>query len=106
MPYSDNFNLLNKREEWWNNAGKAAVCLFPAGRATLRKRCHKMRVVPMSVSDIVTTLPTSAVKTLPQRCYNVATKLSIGFLGHFTMDYSDLFPFIEMWESYKSAKWH
>ena len=38
------------------------------------------------------------VKTLPQRCCNVATTLSIGFLGHFITDYSDFFPVIEMWE--------
>ena len=44
--------------------------------------------------------------TLPQRCYNVDTTLSIGFLGHFTTDYFDLFPFIETRESYKIAKWH
>ena len=46
------------------------------------------------------------VKTLPQRYYNVAIALSIGFLGHFITDYSDFFPVIEMWESYESAKWH
>ena len=75
-------------------------------------RCHnvvarsKMRVVPTSVSDVVTTSLSNVVKTLPQRCYNVATTLSIGLLGHFTTDYSDFFPFIETWESYKSAKWH
>ena len=64
-------------------------------------RCHnvvarlKMRVVPTSVSDVVTTLLSDVIKTLPQRCCNVATTLSIGFLGHFTTDYSDFFPFIE-----------
>ena len=39
------------------------------------------------------------IKTLPQRCCNVVTTFSIGFLGHFTTDYSDFFPFIETWES-------
>ena len=28
-------------------------------------------------------------------CCNVATTFSIGFLGNFTTDYSDFFPFIE-----------
>ena len=65
----------------------------------------KMRVVPRSVSDVVATSLFDVVKTLPQHCYNVATTSSIGFLGHFTTDYSDFFPFIEMRESYKSAKW-
>ena len=68
---------------------------------TLSQRCHnivarsKMRVVPTSVSNVVTTLLSNVVKTLPQRCYNVATTLSIGLLGHFATDYSDFFPFIE-----------
>ena len=65
-----------------------------------------MRVIPTSVSDVVTTSLSDVIKTLPQHYYNVATTLSIGFLGHFTTDYSDSFPFIETWESYKSAKWH
>ena len=55
----------------------------------------KMRFVPTSVSDVVTMSLSDVVKTWQQRCYNVATTLSIGFLGHFTTDYSDLFPFIE-----------
>ena len=42
----------------------------------------------------------------PQCCYNVAATLCIGFLGHFTTDYSDFFPFIETWQSYRCAKWH
>ena len=76
-----------------------------------RWHCHnvvtrsKMRVVPTSVSDVVTTSLSDVIKTLPQRCCNVATTFSIGFLGHFTTDYSDFYPFIEMWESYQSAKW-
>ena len=75
-------------------------------------RCHnvvtrsKMRVVPTLVYDIVTTSLSDVIKTLPQRCCNVTTALSIGFLGHFTTDYSDFFPFIETWESYQSAKWY
>ena len=75
-------------------------------------RCHnvvarsKMRVVPTSVSNVVTTSFSDVIKMLPQRCCNVATLLSIGFLGHFTTDYSHFFPFNETWESYKSAKWH
>ena len=44
--------------------------------------------------------------TLPQRCCNGTATLSIGFLGHFTTDVSDFFPFIETWTSYKSAKWY
>ena len=63
-------------------------------------------VVPTSVSNVVTTSLSDVIKALPQRYYNVATTLSIGFLGHFTTDYSDFFLFIETWESYKSAKWH
>ena len=47
----------------------------------------KMRVVPTSVSDVV--------KSLPQRCCNVAATLSIGLLGYFTTDYSDFFPFTQ-----------
>ena len=75
-------------------------------------RCHnvvtwsKMRIVPTSVSDVVTTSLSDVIKTLPQHCCNVATTFSIGFLGHFTTDYSDFFPFIEMWESYQSTKWY
>ena len=46
------------------------------------------------------------VKTLPQRCCNVTTTLSIGFRGHFITDYSDFFRVIETWESSKSSKWH
>ena len=65
-----------------------------------------MRVVPTSVYDVVTTLPSDFVKTLPQSCYNVAIKISIGSPGHFIMDSSDFFPVIETLESYKSAKWH
>ena len=71
-------------------------------------RCHnvvarsKMRVVPTLVSDVVTTSLSNVVKTLPQRCYNVTTTLSIGLvLGHFTMDYSDFFPFTETWKLQK-----
>ena len=104
---------------------------FPAGTATLSQRCHnvvvdvvttlsqgrcwrchnvvarlKMRIVPTSVSDVVTTSLSNVVKTLTQRCYNVATRLSTGFLGLFDEDYSDLFPFIKTRDSYKIAKWH
>ena len=92
---------------------------IPAGTATLSQRCHNVVVdvvttlwhgrkwvVPTSVYDVVTTSLSDVIKTLPQRCCNVATTFSIGFLGHFTTDYSDFFPFIETWESYKSAKWH
>ena len=49
----------------------------------------KMRVVPTSVSDVGTTSLADVIKTLPQRYYNVATILSIGFLDHFTTGYSD-----------------
>ena len=72
-------------------------------------RCHNVvarsnrRVVPTSVSDVVITLLSDVVMTLSQRCYNVTTTLSIGFIGHFTTHYSVFFLFIEMWESYKSA---
>ena len=74
-------------------------------------RCHnvvawlKMRLVPTSAFDVTTSL-SDVIKALPQRCYNVATTLSTGFLGHFTMDYFDFFSFIETWESYKRARWH
>ena len=54
-----------------------------------------MRVVPTSVSNVVTTLLSDVIKTLPQCCCIVAIKFSIGFLGRFTIDYSDFFPFIE-----------
>ena len=69
-------------------------------------RCHvvvrsKMRVVPTSVSNVVTTSLSNVAKTLPQRCYYVATTLSIGLLGHSTTDYSDFFPFIEAWKLQK-----
>ena len=59
-----------------------------------QRRCHnvvarsKIRVVPTSLSDVVTTSLSDVAKTLPKRCYNVATTLSIGYLGHF-------FSFIE-----------
>ena len=93
------------------------ICHFPSRHSdvvtTLSQRrgwrCHnvvarsKMRVVATSVSDVVTTLLSDVVKTLPQRCYNVATTLSIWFLGHFITDNSDFFPAIETWESYKST---
>ena len=52
----------------------------------------KMRVVPTSVSSVVTAWLSDVIKTLPQRCCNVATTFIIGFLGHFTTDYSDFFP--------------
>ena len=39
--------------------------------------------------------------TLSRGCYNVATTLSIGLLGHFTTDYSDFFSFIETWKLQK-----
>ena len=63
----------------------------------------KIRVVAMSVSDVVTTSLSKYVKTLPQRCYNVATTLSIWFLRHFITDNSDFFATIETWEGYKST---
>ena len=75
-------------------------------------RCHnvvarlKMRNVPTSVSDVVTTSLSNVAKTLTQRWFNVATRLSTGFLGLFDEDYSDLFPFIKTRDSYKIAKWH
>ena len=43
---------------------------------TLSQR-SKMRVVPMSVSDVVTTPLSNVIKTLPQRSCNVATTFSI-----------------------------
>ena len=55
----------------------------------------KMRVVPTSDSNVVTTSLSDVDKTLPQSSYNVAATLNIGLLGHFTTDYSDFFPFIE-----------
>ena len=102
----------------------AKACLYALGQHPSRHsdvlttlwqrrcwRCHvvarsKMRAVPTSVSDVLTTLLSGVIKTLPQRCCKVAKKLSIGFLGYLTTDYSDFFPFIETRESYKSAKWY
>ena len=95
---------------YWPNV--LSIVLRNQGSQLAQRRCHnvmvrsKMRVVQTSVSDVVTTSLSDVIKTLPQRCCNVATTFSIGFLGHFTTDYSDFFPFIETWESYKSAKWH
>ena len=66
----------------------------------------KMRVVPTSVSDVVTMSLSDVIKTLPQRCYNVTATLTIGFLDHFATEHSDFFPFIKTWGSYESAKWH
>ena len=62
-----------------------------------------MRVVATSVSIVVTMLLSDVVQTLSQRCFNVATTLSIGFLGHFISDNSDFCPAMEMCESYKST---
>ena len=53
--------------------------------------------------DVVTVLLSNIVKTLPQRCYNVDTTLSIWFLGHFITGNFDLFPAVETWQSYKST---
>ena len=55
----------------------------------------KMRVVPTSVSDVVTMSLSDVIKTLPQRCYNVTATLTIGFLDHFATEHSDFFPFIK-----------
>ena len=66
-----------------------------------QRRCHnvmvrsKMRVVQTSVSDVVTTSLSDVIKTLPQHCCNIGTTLSNAFLGHFSTEYSDFFPFIE-----------
>ena len=62
-----------------------------------------MRVVATLLSDAETTSLSEVVKTLPQRCYNVATILSIWFQGQFITDNSDFFPAIETWESNKST---
>ena len=68
-------------------------------------RCHnvvtwsKVRVVPTSVFDVVTKSLCDVIKTLLQRWCSLATTFRIGFLGRFTTDYSDFFPFIEAWES-------
>ena len=43
------------------------------------------------ISNDVKIALSRVVKTLPQRCYNVATTLSIWFLDHFITDNSDLF---------------
>ena len=61
----------------------------------------KWELYRLSVSDVVTTSLSNIFKTLPQRCYNVTTTLSIRLLGHFTTDYSDFFPFIETWKLQK-----
>ena len=54
-----------------------------------------MRVVTRSVSDVVKTLLSHFANKLPERCYNVATILSPGFLVHFITDNSDFFSGIE-----------
>ena len=108
------------RHKGWRKDRKTFTRCYPSWHSdvvtTLSEhrfwRCHnvvapsKMRVVPTSVSDVVTTSLSDLIKTLPKRCCNIATTLSIGFLGHFNTNYSDFFPFIETWESYKSVKWH
>ena len=71
--------------------------------------CPVMLLIPRLQHQCQCQFPTLSQRcslTLSSCCYNVATTLSIGFLGHFTTDYSDFFLFIETWESYKSAKWH
>ena len=94
------------------SATRRVIDFLPAGTATLWQRCLNV------VVDVDTTLwhgrkwelyrrqfPTLWQRrspTLSRRCYNVATTLSIGLvLGHFTMDYSDFFPFTETWKLQK-----
>ena len=83
---------------YWPNV--LSIVLRNQGSQLAQRRCHnvmvrsKMRVVQTSVSDVVTTSLSDVIKT-SQRCCNVTTTLSIGFLGHFTTDYSDFFRFIE-----------
>ena len=60
----------------------------------------------IAVATLVSNDVHNVVKTLLQRCYNVATTLSVEFLGYFITDNSDFFPVIKMWESYKSTTWH
>ena len=55
----------------------------------------KMRVVRTSVSDVVTMSLSDVIMTLPQRCYNLTTTLTIGFLDHFTTEHSAFFLFIK-----------
>ena len=58
-----------------------------------QRRCHnvaarsKMRVVPTSVSNVVTTSLSDVVKKMPQSCYNVATTLSFGLLRNILISY-------------------
>ena len=48
-----------------------------------------MRVVATSVSDVVTMSLYDVVKTLPQRCYNVATTSTNGCAGAFQLRIND-----------------
>ena len=69
--------------------------------------CPVMPLIPRLQHQCQRQFPTLSQRcslTLSSCCYNVATTLSIGFLGHFTTDSSDFFTFIETWESYKSVK--
>ena len=87
-------------------------CQFPADTATLWRgwRCHnvtarsKMRVVATSVSGIVTKLLSDVVRTMPQRCYNVTTTLTIWFVNHFITDNSDFFPALSIESSLWQAR--
>ena len=62
--------------------------------------CHnlvarsKIRVVATQLSKIFTTSVFHVFRTLLQRLCTIATTLTIGFLSHFTTDYSDSFPTI------------
>ena len=62
--------------------------------------CHnlvarsKIRVVATQLSKIFTTSVFDVFRTLLQRLCTIATTLTIGFLSHFTTDYSDSFPAI------------
>ena len=100
------FSALELKQPSWHNDVATTLSQRRCWRCHNVSARSKMRFVPTSVSDVVTMSLSDVVKTWQQRCYNVATTLSIGFLGHFTTDYSDLFPFIETWENYKSAKRH
>ena len=86
LPHKKNLHKILDENLWVSSEIK----MFPSWHSdvvtTLSQhywwRCHnivarsKVRVVPTSVSDVMTTPQSDIVKTLPQRCYNVATRLT------------------------------
>ena len=75
---------------------------FPSGHSnvvTIFSQCHCW-----CCHNIVAVKNESRMDVSFRHCYNISTTLSIGLLGHFTMDYSDFFPIIEMWELQSGIK--